>query len=263
MDYVTEAGWAPSLLDPTGARESKPRTAGRTMVIDKGIGLRAMDDVLESSAPYIDMIKLGFGTSPLYPIGLLRRKIDMIRTHGVIVYPGGTLLEAACCRNEVDAFFDMVGSLGFTAIEVSDGTICMSRKQRDSLIGQGLRNGFKVYTEYGKKIWGSSIEIEELAATVERDIEAGAELVIVEGRESGKGVGLYDEQGRCRGDMLEAVLTRLPNPDLLMWEAPLKHQQIELLKTAGSRVNLGNIDMSDIYALECLRRGLRSDTFVM
>lgn len=262
MDYVTEAGWAPSLLDPTGSREHKPRMTGRTMVIDKGIGLRAMEDLLQSSAPYIDMIKLGFGTSPLYPIDLLRRKIDLIRTYGVVVYPGGTLLEAACCHNEVDAFFDIVGELGFSAIEVSDGTICISRKQRDSLIKQGLRNGLTVYTEYGKKIWGSAIEIEQLAATVERDVDCGADMVIVEGRESGKGVGLYDEEGRCRNDMLEAVLHKLKTPDLLMWEAPLKHQQIHLLQTVGNWVNLGNIDVADIYALECLRRGLRSDTFV-
>lgn len=263
MEYTAQAGWLPILKDPTGQRADKPRTVGLTMIIDKGIGLRAFEDLLTASAPYIDLIKLGFGTSPLYPIPLLRRKIEMAKAHGITVYPGGTFLEVAVRQGETAAFFDTVQALGFTGIEVSDGTIELSRDMRNRLIERGKEANLKVVTEYGKKAWGSRIEIESLISTVHLDMEFGADLVIVEGRESGRGVGLYDERGELRDAILEEVLERLKKPDMLMWEAPRQSQQVRLLKTLGMNANLGNISAEDVYSLECLRRGLRSDTFVL
>nr|WP_313780229.1 phosphosulfolactate synthase [Paenibacillus larvae] len=61
-------------MDPTGRRENKPRQRGRTMIIDKGLGLRAFEDLLETAGEYIDMIKLGFGTAALYPREVLQKK---------------------------------------------------------------------------------------------------------------------------------------------------------------------------------------------
>lgn len=263
MEHTAQAEWQPQLKDPSGQRADKPRTTGMTMVIDKGIGLRAFEDLLQSSAPYIDMIKLGFGTPALYPLPVLKRKIDLAKAYGITLYPGGTFLEVAVRKGEVAAFFDMVQSLGFTGIEVSDGTIELSRDMRNLLIERGKDAQLKVMTEYGKKTWGSRIEIEELLSTIHLDMEFGADLVIVEGRESGKGVGLYDEKGACRDETLREVLRRLKHPDMLMWEAPLRHQQVHLLKTLGMNANLGNINVEDVFSLECLRRGLRSDTFVL
>lgn len=263
MEYTTHAGWQPLLKDPSGARQNKPRTVGRTMVIDKGVGLQTIEDFLSISAPYVDMIKLGFGTSSLYPIQLLQRKIELAKAYDVIIYPGGTFLEVAIQHDEINGYFDMVRYLGFTGMEVSDGTIHISRNLRNELIERGRDAGLTVLTEYGKKSWGSTIEIEQLVSTIHQDMEFGADLVIVEGRESGKGVGLFDEHGDCRDDTLNEVVHRLKNPDMLMWETPLKHQQVHLLKTLGMKANLGNIGFEDVYSLECLRRGLRADTFVL
>ena len=263
MEYTAQADWQPLLLDPTGRRQGKPRKTGRTMVIDKGIGMSAYQDMLEASAPYIDMIKIGFGTSPLYPIELLRRKIETAKQYDVVIYPGGTFLEVAVVQQEVDSYFEMVRALGFNGLEVSDGTIDLTRSLRNELIERGRELDLMVLTEYGKKTWGSLIEIDELIYTIHQDMEFGAELVIVEGRETGKGVGLFDDQGECREDTLTLVMDRLKNPDMLMWEAPLKNQQVQLMKALGSHINLGNIAVEDILSLECLRRGLRSDTFVL
>ncbi|MEX2414924.1 MAG: phosphosulfolactate synthase [Paenibacillaceae bacterium] len=263
MEYTVRAGWQPLLRDPSGQRQSKPRTVGRTMVIDKGMGLKAFDDFLAISSPYVDMVKLGFGTSPLYPLSILQRKIELAKDYQVIIYPGGTFLEVAVQHGEIDAYFDMVGTLGFSGIEVSDGTIQMSRELRNQLIMKGREMGLTVLSEYGKKLLGSKIEIKPLLSTIQQDVEYGADLVIVEGRDSGKGVGLYDEHGDCRGDTLDEIVHRLRKPDMLMWEAPLKNQQVQLLKTLGLQVNLGNIAAEEVYSLECLRRGLRSDTFVL
>lgn len=230
------------------------------MVIDKGMGRSAFADFLETASPYVDCIKIGFGTAVLYPDELLLYKTALARNYGIDIMTGGTLLEAAVRQEAVLAYFDALGRLGFTAVEVSDGTIEMPRRQRDELIEEGLRRGLRVFTEYGKKVAGSHIELGELIRTVELDMRAGAEMVIIEARESGIDVGLFDKQGNCRDAMLELIHAHLPK-HLLLWEAPLKSQQVELIHALGANVNLGNIPPTDAIALETLRRGLRSDTF--
>jgi phosphosulfolactate synthase len=262
METIMQRQWHPVLLDPTGSREERPRTSGKTMVIDKGLGWNAFEDMLDTAAAHMDMIKIGFGTSALYPQNLLKRKIDLARTHQLAIYPGGTFLEVAVANDLVDEYYETVRNLGFTGIEISDGTIAMDRNMRSRLILKGLDAGLKVYTEYGKKCWGSTIEMKELIQTVAMDTRLGAELVTIEGRESGVGVGIFDNNGVCKDDEIHAVLEHIPNRHLLLWEAPLKTQQVHLIRMLGSDINLGNIGTQDILALEALRRGLRSDTFV-
>jgi phosphosulfolactate synthase len=231
------------------------------MVIDKGLGLYAFADMLDTASSYIDIIKLGFGTAPLYPEDLLRTKIAIAREAGITVMPGGTFLEAAVAGSVTDAFFDQVRKLGFTGIEVSDGTIELDRTLRTELIRQGVETGMQVYTEYGKKCWGSRVSVDDLIETVRIDVEAGAELVTIEAREAGTGVGIFDETGACRDAEVQAVLQGVSSPYLLLWEAPQKSQQAHLLKWLGADIHLGNIAPQDVIALEALRRGLRSDTF--
>lgn len=259
---ATTLAWNPRLADPTGTRSAKPRMSGKTMVIDKGLGLLAFTDLMETAAPYIDIVKIGFGTSPLYPPELLQRKIELAKASGVSIIPGGTFLEVAVAKNATDDYFALVRRFGYTGIEISDGTIEIKRELRDELIGLGRQANLQIYTEYGKKCRGAKIELEELIETVLLDIGQGAEMVIIEGRESGAGVGIYDDRGECRDDDVQAVLDNIPGRHLLMWEAPQKSQQIHLIRMLGADINLGNIAPADIYALEALRRGLRSDTFV-
>jgi len=261
MEIKIGASWPAVLEDPSESRTFKPRNAGLTMVIDKGLGPNAYADLLASAAPYIDFIKIGFGTSPLYPIPLLQEKIKLARQAGVAVFPGGTLLEAAVRLNVEDKFFDTVLDLGFDGIEVSDGTIELSRKKRDGLIREATQRGLRVFTEYGKKASGSRVVLDDLRRTAESDLSCGAEMVTVEARESGLGVGLFDESGGCRQDELETLVHKLPFAKNLMWEAPRKNQQVDLLLVLGSEANLGNIPPQEAIPLETLRRGLRSDTF--
>jgi phosphosulfolactate synthase len=261
--------WPSELLDPGGTRcrinadgtENLLTERGQTMIIDKGLGLNAFSDLIETAGDYIDMIKLGFGTAPLYPSELLIAKIDLAKRRNIVVMPGGTLLETAVKQNVVPAFFDTVCRMGFSGIEVSDGTIELSRNRRTELIKEGVRRGLSVVTEYGKKLTGSLIDVSALAVTAETDMNAGAELIIVEARESGVGVGLFDENGECRNNVLETVCQTLGSTTPIMWEAPLKQQQVHLLKTFGPEVHLGNIPPDEMLALETMRRGLRSDTF--
>ncbi|MBE1446121.1 phosphosulfolactate synthase [Paenibacillus sp. OAS669] len=238
----------------------KPRELGKTMVIDKGLGIHALEDLLQTAGDHMDMLKIGFGTSPLYSTSLLKRKIEMVKEHDIIIYPGGTFLEVAISQGAVDEFFDMAAFLGFNGLEISDGTIELDRSVRSELIRRAKELGYTVITEYGKKCWGSSIEIEDLIETVVIDSELGASLITIEGRESGKGVGIYDEQGGCKDEAIELVLRQVPSKHLLLWEAPHKDQQVHLLNTLGTDIHLGNIAPADLISLEALRRGLRSDT---
>jgi phosphosulfolactate synthase len=260
MKVASQLNWNPLLADPTGRRQNKPRTLGKTMVIDKGLGLNAFEDLLDTSSEHLDMIKIGFGTSPLYPQRILRKKIEMAHEYGVSIYPGGTFLEVAIVQGEVSSFFEMIINLGFTGLEISDGSIEMKRELRNELIERGLNEGLDVITEYGKKGWGSSIEIDELIETVRLDVEYGAQLVTIEARESWMGVGIFDEHGTCKDEELNRVLSAIPAQNLLLWEAPLKSQQVHLLQVLGPDIHLGNIFPQEIISLEALRRGLRSDT---
>ena len=86
--------------------------------------------------------------------------------------------------------------------------------------------------------------------------------MIIEGRESGAGVGIYDEQGGIKQDDLDQIAEIAGDKlDWLIWEAPQKAQQAELIKRFGVNVNLGNIAQGDSLALEALRSGLRFETF--
>lgn len=263
MEVSTPLQWNALLSDPTGRRTHKPRLLGKTMVLDKGLGLHALEDLLQTAGAYIDMLKIGFGTSPLYMTDLLKKKIEMAKAYDIVVYPGGTFLEVAIRQDAVNDYFDMTAHLGFNGLEISDGTIEVSRTLRSELIRRSLSKGLMVITEYGKKGWGSSIEIEELVETVTIDSQLGASLITIEGRESGKGVGIYDANGRCKDEEIDKVLKQVPSPDLLLWEAPQKEQQVHLLQMLGTDIHLGNIAPGDVISLEALRRGLRSDTLLL
>ncbi|UKS30734.1 phosphosulfolactate synthase [Paenibacillus sp. HWE-109] len=259
MEVTSYLKWNPVLADPTGQRQAKPRTLGQTMVMDKGLGMYAFQDLLNTSSSHLDMIKLGFGTSPLYPQDLLKSKINLAKERGICIYPGGTFLEVAITQHAVDSFFDMIIALGFNGVEISNGTIEIERKLRNELILRGMEEGLEVITEYGKKGWGSTIELEELIETVMIDTEHGAKLVTIEARESGIGVGIFDQAGKCKDEELQNVLSSV-NGQQLLWEAPLKSQQVHLISMLGPDIHLGNISPDELIALEALRRGLRSDT---
>jgi phosphosulfolactate synthase len=255
--------WHPLLHDPSCERKAKPRTTGLTMIIDQGIGPRMFEEMLVIAAPYVDFIKLGFGTSTLYPFDVLKEKILLAREAGVRIYPGGTFFEIAYQCDVVGSYLETLARAGFNCVEISDGTICLQSDVRSSLIKKCVSQGFTVLSECGKKETGTNLTMDELEETLYKDLEAGSSYVIVEGRESGTNVGIYDREGKPDYEFLCAVETLIPKSirDRLIWEAPMRQQQIDFIRFFGRNVNMGNIQPDEIYSLESLRRGLRSDTF--
>lgn len=251
--------WSETLIS-SKKRPPKPRLNGFTMVIDKGLGLSAFCDLLQIAGEYIDFLKLGFGTAGVTPSGLLQKKIELARKYQVSIYPGGTFLEIAYAKKEHHPYLQTISELGFEWIEVSDGLIELSPTERSRLIQLGQKMGFRIITEIGKKSSGTPLDVETFQKIYEHDRNAGAALIIVEGRESGKNIGIYDKNGQIHMPALEFILKKT-DPNTIMWEAPQTYQQIEIINTLGPEANLGNISPQDAVSLECLRRGLRADTF--
>ncbi|MCL5046953.1 MAG: phosphosulfolactate synthase [Actinobacteria bacterium] len=252
--------WREVFEFPVRGRSAKPRNTGLTMLIDKGLGLTETRDLLQLASDYIDFIKLTFGTSAFYSTQLLKEKIALVRSYGIQIFPGGTFLELALIQGKLDKYLARGKELGFDAIEVSDGTITMSDEVRRRTIQQALEQGFQVITEVGKKDPSEKVPQSRILNLIHSDLECGAFKVIVEGRESGKGVVIYDHEGNVDRNELEGLASGVASVRNLLWEAPLKNQQQSLILRFGPDVNLGNIHPEDILALEALRVGLRGDT---
>ena len=245
---------------PVQGRTAKPRTKGVTMVLDKGLGLHATEDLMAVGADYIDYLKLSFGTSALYDDDLTRQKTALVTGARVAIYPGGTFLEIAVAQGRYDQYLARARDLGFDAIEVSDGTIDMSLALREDVIKRALDQGFAVVSEVGKKDPNEKIAADLMHRQIASDLALGVSKVIVEARESGRGVGIYDRSGAVDGGEVDLILAGVENLDDLMWEAPIKSQQLYMINRFGVNVSLGNVAVGDVLAVEALRVGLRGDT---
>jgi len=245
----------------TPDRAAKPRKNGITMMLDKGMGLNAVEDLMNVSGKYIDFAKFGWGTSALHDRKLIKEKTEMYLSYDVNPYPGGTLFEIAFIKNKFNEFLDEAHKLGFKAIEISDGSTNISKEDRAEVISKAKENGFLVITEVGKKnpAEDHKLNTDSRIDIINSDLKAGADRVIIEAREGGKDLGIYDECGDVKEDELESLIKSV-DMNKLIWEAPLKNQQVYLILKFGSNVSLGNIAPEEVTALESMRQGLRGDT---
>jgi phosphosulfolactate synthase len=226
------------------------------MVMDKGLSLRQADDLIETGGELVDLLKLGFGTSLVTPnVGA---KVKRYQEAGFDVYCGGTLFEAFYVRNDVDGYLKFIDNLGITCLEVSDGSMVIPHDEKCELINK-LSKNYKVLSEVGSKEEGILISPSKWIRMMSNELQAGSFKVIAEARESGN-VGIYRPNGSAHVQLVKRILANVALEDIL-WEAPKKPQQVWFLRQFGANVNLGNIGPNDLIPLECLRLGLRGDTF--
>lgn len=252
--------WADAVRSLADTRTEKPRDTGITALIDKGLGLGATHDLVEMAGHVIDHVKFGFGTSATLDADLVRRKVAMLVDAGIVVYPGGTLLEAAWAVGRMDAFIDRTADLGFNGIEVSDGTVDMPDDDRGAAIRRAIDAGLEVITEVGRKDPGRQLSAAATIARIQADLDRGARLVTIEARESGRGTGIFDRSGDVMTDLLETLLGSIRDVTRILWEAPQPDQQAHLILRLGPNVNLANIAPAEVLALEALRRAFRFET---
>jgi phosphosulfolactate synthase len=243
-------------------RIRRPRTIGMTMVMDRGLGTSALRDILALAGDHIDHWKFGFGTSALMPLPILEEKLALLHARDVLTYPGGTLLEAAIVQQHCRVFMRHAKDLGFGAVEVSEGTIDLPGDRRRRVIDCARDAGLEAITEVGRKDPERQPAAEELAVQALKDLAWGASRVIIEGRECGQGIGIYDQKGEIRASFLDDIIRLVgDSAPRLIWEAPLHSQQAYLVCRFGANVSLGNIRPQGCLALEALRCGLRFETF--
>jgi len=235
---------------------------GLTVVLDKGLPPKFVEDYLKVCGNYIDFVKFGWGTSAVINRDVIKEKINYYKDWDIKVYPGGTLFEYAYVKGRFDEFLNECRELGFEAVEISDGSSDISLEERKKAIEKAKDNGFIVLTEVGKKLpeKDKKLTIEDRINLINFDLDAGADYVIIEGRESGKGIGLFDKEGKIKEEELN-VLAKNVDIKRVIFEAPQKSQQVAFILKFGSSVNLANIAFDEVISLETLRRGLRGDTF--
>ncbi len=244
-------------LNDLPARTVKPRQIGLTMAMDKGLSIREVEDFLSVSGDHVDIVKLGWGTSFVTPN--LKEKIKVYKKANVPVYFGGTLFEAFIIRGQFDDYVKVLDKYELDYAEVSDGSIELDHEIKCDFINK-LAQKVTVLSEVGSKDVDKIIPPYKWIDLMQKELDAGAYKVIGEARESGN-VGLFRSTGEVRSGLVEEILTKIPF-EKIIWEAPLKAQQVWFIKLLGNNVNLGNIAPNEVIPLETIRLGLRGDTFL-
>jgi phosphosulfolactate synthase len=236
-------------------RAPKPRTSGLTHVMDKGLNLRDIEGLFDTAGEYVDVVKLGWGTS--YVTNNLEKKISLYRSFATPVVCGGTLFEAAYARDRLDEYKSWLVQQRLAHVEISDGTLEMPRERKLELIADFARD-FVVLSEVGSKDTEVVFAPYEWVQWIREELDAGAWKVITEARESGT-AGIFRPSGEIRTGLIDEIVHDVEFGDLI-FEAPTKSSQAWFIKHFGPNVNLGNIPPEEVIPLETLRLGLRADT---
>lgn len=247
-----------SVLNYIPERPVKPRKNGVTMMMDKGLSIRETEDFITTGGEHTDFAKLGFGTAMVMTEKIVKRKIELYKEAGIKVYFGGTLFEAYIIRDKFDEYRKLVDKFKVDAIEVSDGSILMDHEDKCRYI-EMLAKTHVVLSEVGSKEAGIITAPNKWISMMQAEIDSGSSFVIAEARESGT-VGIYRPNGNAHVALVNKIVAKIDRKKIL-WEAPLKSQQVWFVKTLGANVNLGNIAPNEVVPLETLRVGLRGDTF--
>jgi phosphosulfolactate synthase len=237
------------------ARPPKPRTKGLTHVIDKGLNLREIEGLFDTAGDYVDVVKLGWGTS--YVTRNLEKKIALYRSFDTPVVCGGTLFEAVVARGKLDEYRHWLEENRLSHVEISDGTIDIPRERKLELIAE-LSQDFTVMSEVGSKDSEVVFAPYQWVQWLKEDLEAGAWKVITEAREGGT-AGIFRASGDMRTGLIDEIVHELDLSDIV-FEAPTTRSQAWFIQKYGPDVNLGNIPPQEVIPLETLRLGLRSDT---
>jgi len=240
-------------------REKKPRRTGLTILIDGGLSTQLFTDVIESHSVFIDFVKFGWCTAIV--TAKLRRKLEVLRHHNVRFFFGGTLFEKAVSQKKIKEFYSYLNGCQCEYVEIANGTIALSNSEKCEYIRHAARS-FRVFSEVGYKDHERSDKMypQRWITYIKEDLEAGAEKVITEARETGRS-GICRSNGELRYGLIEEILNSGIDIQQLIFEAPNKYLQAHFIKRLGANVNMANISFHDIIGLETLRLGLHADTF--
>jgi phosphosulfolactate synthase len=244
-----------------------PEKFGTVMVIEKEFGPSGAKDWAAMAKSVADIVKVTFGTAALYDEKLLKDKIAVYNDAGISTMIGGTLTEVAILnaggykKSALKGYLEYAKAMGFSHLEFSDGSIYIPDTDRGELIKTCKDAGFKVISEVGKKDPKKDelLTIQHRIELMKQDLDSGAEMVIIEARESGKGIGVMGKAGEVLFAELDEIINAVGLENTMI-EAPEKNQQQNIFMHYGPAANIGNVQPRDILSVGALRSGLRGDT---
>lgn len=244
-----------------------PEKFGTVMVIEKEFGPSGAKDWAAMARSIADIVKVTFGTAALYDEKLLKEKVAVYNDAGISTMIGGTLTEVAILnaggykKSALQGYLEYAKAMGFSHLEFSDGSIYIPDKDRGELIKMCNDAGFRVISEVGKKDPKKDelLTIQHRIQLMKQDLDSGAEMVIIEARESGKGIGVMGKAGEVLFAELDEIVNAVGLENTMI-EAPEKGQQQNIFMHYGPAANIGNVQPRDILSVGALRSGLRGDT---
>ncbi|MFC4322769.1 phosphosulfolactate synthase [Litchfieldia salsa] len=239
-------------------RTLKNRLYGITSIADFGTPIGELRNILNDFHQFIDIAKIGIGCAYVTPN--IEEKIKLYKEYNIKPYFGGTLFEKCYYQQRLDEYVSKLKILGIEWIEVSNGTLDISLKERLTLINK-LKKEFYVLGEVGSKDAEKDLPISEWKDEINLLLDAGCKYVITEGRDSGT-AGIYDRNGKVKDKLIEEM-TKNVDINRVIFEAPTPKNQMFFINSFGANVNLGNVKLQDALVLEAQRRGLRSETFYL
>jgi phosphosulfolactate synthase len=232
-----------------------------TSPFDPGYDPTTLESHLEQSSQLISTLKVSMACWMVANENSTRRKVAVAKKYGVAAVTGGGPFEIAVAQKQLPAYLDLCADIGFSRIECGRGFTDMPLGAPE-VIKMAQARGLAVQYELGKKHDGAFdwVVMDELIAEGHRWLHAGACELVIEARESAKGVGLFDETGAFDGGLADRFANAF-GLEYVNFEAPNKPSQFALLNHFGSQVRLCNIRLEELLRVEIYRRGLHSDSF--
>lgn len=238
-----------------------PELAPATSPFDPGYDPVTLESHLGQSSHLMASLKISLASWMVARESATRQKIQAADRHRVPTVTGGGPFEVAVAQGQLPAYLDLCAEIGVTRIECGEGFTEMGLEPAGVLAMAGER-GLEVEYEMGKKHGGPFTEA-SFASSLEQAREweqAGAVQIVVEGRESARGVGLFDDEGALNGGFAERAVAEF-GFEMVKFEAPNKPSQFALLDLLGPEVRLSNVRLEEVLRVEIYRRGLHSDSF--
>ena len=244
-------------LKSIGVREILPATSP----FDPGYDLATFTSHLEQSHHLMSVIKVSMACWMIADEDVSRKKIVAANNFHVPITTGGGPFEVAYVQGKLPQYLDLVADFGFTRIECGEGFTNISLNAQE-IVKMAKDRGLEVQFELGKKHEGAFNEriVEGLLAQGWKWLDAGAVQLVVEARESAKGVGLFDEEGNLNIAFANRFAKEFGH-GTVTFEAPNKSSQFALLDHFGPEVHLCNVRLEELLRVEIYRRGLHSDAF--
>ena len=232
-----------------------------TSPFDPGYDPVTVESHLDQSAHLMSILKISMACWMIADERATRRKIAAARAHRVPTVTGGGPFEVAVAQGQLEPYLDLCADLGVTRIECGEGFTDLHCEAHD-IVRMAHERGLEVQFELGKKHGGAFQDqiIDQLIEQGNRWMDAGAIQLVVEARESAKGVGLFDDQGVFNGSFADRFAKAF-GLEIVIFEAPNKPSQFAMLEHFGRAVHLCNVRLEELLRVEIYRRGLHSDAF--